>query len=130
MESYLEQCEDWVSEGKDYDWIKARLKKEPGLSEEDQKELLKTTDELIVQYQLWQNDRSSHLNYILVGLVLFSIGMAVTLSTYFDGDAYVYFSYGAILSGAYMMWSGYKKYQEPIPLKSFKRIRKKKHRRF
>ena len=108
MESYLEQCEDWVSEGKDYDWIKAQLQKEVGLSEEDRKDL----------------------NYMLVGVVLFAIGMAVTLSTYFDGDAYVYFSYGAILFGAYMMWSGYRQYQEPIPLKSFKRIQKKKHRRF
>lgn len=130
MEELLDQCKEWVSDGKDYDWIKAQLEQERALSPEDRKHLLKKVDELIVQFQLWENRRSNHLNRILIGLVLFALGLAITLSTYFEGLVYTYLAYVAMLSGAYLMWVGYKKYQEPIPMSSYKRIKKRQFKRF
>lgn len=51
---------------------------------------------------------------MIMGGVLLLVGIIITLGTYFSGSSEYIISYGAILVGAWLLWKGYKGYQNPI----------------
>ena len=71
-------------------------------------------DDYIVSFQLASQEKSKALNQILLGSVLFLIGIGVTGYTYFGNTSQYILAYGAILAGAWILKEGYKTYRKPI----------------
>lgn len=107
-------AEEMAFQGKDYDEIKRKLK--PKLrKEEDIKRMLRAADDAIVQYELAKQVRGQFLTMLLSGFLIFSLGVGITLYTYFT----VYFNevvlaYGAIIVGFGLLVRGFFGYITPL----------------
>ena len=102
-------------EGKDFYEIEREIEnKKDKYSEESIKLAKKSIDEYIVNFQLASQEKSKALNQILLGSVLFLIGVGVTGYTYFGNTSQYILAYGAILAGAWILKEGYKTYRKPI----------------
>jgi len=71
-------------------------------------------NDYIVEYQLASQEKSKALNQLIVGSVLFIIGMAFTGGSFFGSSSRYLLAYGLILSGAWTFKEAYKIYRLPL----------------
>jgi hypothetical protein len=101
--------------GKDSYEIEKEIEKNRGKYSDESINLAKREiDDYIVNFQLASQEKSKALNQILLGLVLFLIGIGVTGYTYFGNTSQYILAYGAIFAGAWIVKEGYKTYRKPI----------------
>lgn len=99
--------------GKDYDQIIEVLNENKDNFSQVSIELAKDKiNDQIVGYQLACQVKAKALNQLIIGFVLFMIGMIVT-GVSANGNGYL-LAFGAILSGAWTFKEGYKIYRQPL----------------
>ena len=129
-EEQIEQIRELAYSGVDYEGIKSEIR-QLGLSVEEHNELLITADGFIVEYELASQEKSKVLNYIILGIFFFVLGIVFSFTTFIVGQATYYIAYGAIIAGGWVAWKNYLIYQQPveyfIPQKSKFRNRRRKN---
>ncbi|MCB9323876.1 MAG: hypothetical protein H6571_09095 [Lewinellaceae bacterium] len=111
----IEIVKEMAFSGKDYESIKKELQRYSAKSSNESINFAKSKiDDYIVKFQLASQEKSKALNQIIIGLVLFLLGIGITGYTYFRGNSQYFLAYGAILIGAWIFKEGYKTYRKPI----------------
>ena len=101
--------------GKDFDFIISEIQKyKDDFDEVTFENAERKIDEFIVNYQLAQLEKSKALNYIIIGIVLFILGSAITIFTYFHLKSQFILAYGAIIAGIGLFIHGFKIYNKNI----------------
>jgi len=115
LEQLEEQVAQWAAKGQDYEVIKDQLARK-ALSKEEEKKLLRLADQHILQYELAHQFRNKAIIRMILGGAFLIIGLSVTFgSIALEGSRY-YIAYGAILTGAWILWKGYQLYNTPPPV--------------
>lgn len=128
-EKLLEQCLDWVREGKDFDAIKPKVDAHE-LDPETRKAILQRVDEMIYHYQLDEQRRSRALGQMIMGGVLLAFPILIAFLAYDPQNKITYLWYGLALLGGWQLKEGYKKYRQPFdPPENFG-YRRRKFERF
>ncbi len=68
----------------------------------------------IANYQLAKQQNTKALTLILLGSILFLIGISITTFTYFSANNYYILAYGAILAGVWNIYAGFLIYKKPL----------------
>jgi len=102
--------------GKDYEEILQALEDNKQNFTEDSLESAKDKiNDYIVKYQLASQVKSNALNQLIIGGVLFLVGLVITGGSYtFSTDGRYLLAYGLILGGAWTFKEGYKIYRLPL----------------
>ncbi|MBR9922023.1 MAG: hypothetical protein GYB31_14375 [Bacteroidetes bacterium] len=106
----LEECREWVFDGKDYLDIKKELESRK-IDAETIKLLLLKTDEIIVEYQFFQQHKTNALITLLAGGVIFLIGLLASLTAFAITKGFRYFSLALAVFGAYLFKVGFQRYR-------------------
>lgn len=113
LEEIYNHCKVLAFEGRDYSFIEQQIST-MDFSEEEKIQIMVKADEYLARYQFAILEKNKALQQMIMGLVLFLLGIGLSAYTYWVSFKQYYLFYGLILVGAWFFKEGYKAYQIPL----------------
>ena len=111
FDKFLEHYSNERKKGIGFSAVRKELT-EKGIQDEKIGEIIRLLGQREVSEEIRKTENSKNLNFAIMGLFVFFIGLSITIYSYVNGNGQYVLWYGAILVGIGMFASGLIKYRK------------------